>query len=292
MCTLSPDHGSRTSCAARLLELVQATCQAKGYAATRVFLLDWESKNVGPPVFSRFSGLFEVGETLWREGGSSHPLLILGLQRESWIRVHVPRMLTSRSSALRVLDWPGAAYLAYSSILDGLSAVLSKVSEGAASPVPKDLVQDPAALIRALERLRHVLIDNRKRALSTTAANFKGAAQGGPAVSPYDLEPAEVFTPQQQGMLDKLWALESIASAAAPRSGGLSRLREAVYGLEQNWGCFEAAKVRARAAQGRPSESARLFDAVIGIQCLDAALEDVGKAIDTLRGELGETATS
>jgi hypothetical protein len=249
---------------------------------SRVFLLHWRGDTAAE--FQPFGGLLDTQGRLQR--GHRAPMLVLGLPELSWVREQAPKHLPAGSAAGGVLDWPGLAYLCYAEFPHGLQAACEAACAGVAAPVPEGLVQDLGPLLTALLSLRHLIIDNRQKALRIAKSNFLQAVEGGEQVSPFHLTPTNAFDAAQRDMLERLWALDDVACIAAPASGGLATLRETVEFFEHCCENCEQAKVGIAAAGNEPDRISGLVDAIAQIESMDAALTVVAIRIDDLRTEL------
>jgi len=173
-----------------------------------------------------FRAVLDETQIAEAKGKTKHPALIFGMHSSNFIPVN---------DDTAILDWPGAKYLHYDVDDTGLNAALKGCLANCSQPLPTHLQakQTPQALLKLLAIVRHQFegeidpIEDRQDHLSEVL--------NGEQFRPSHAEVTQVFTLDQEKMLERLDGYTSLSLALAPEVEGLKPFNEALQTFRRQW---------------------------------------------------------
>lgn len=232
-----------------------------------------------------FEGLTDAKKLL--QSGIKRPILMLGLAEIGWVKNTACGFLPEGSNALKVLDWPGLYYLQYGDLLERLDVAFETAQAGVDSPVPQEMIQDRKPLCEALSDLHHLMIKNKKNALSLRKSDYWKACRGEQSISEYYLTSQPAFDKAGRDKLERLWALNYLAQKFFPQSNGLKELKCSIKGFKKEWKSFRKANDTIAASTTDFLKMKKCIrDALDKIDNLDTALGIVEEKVRELQRAL------
>ncbi|HED00486.1 MAG TPA: hypothetical protein ENN18_08890 [Proteobacteria bacterium] len=175
-------------------------------------------------IWAGFCAVLEEAQIAEVKGEAKRPALIFGIHSSNSI---------PNNSCTAVRDWSGVKYLRYDVDDAGLLSAFRECLAGCLQPLPPPLQANPQALLKLLAIVRHQF-EGEIDPIKDRLAHLSKVLDGEP-FRPSHAEVPQVFTIEQEKMLERLGGYISPSLALAPDVEGLRPFSKALHTFRQQW---------------------------------------------------------